>query len=256
MVEFERGRERLILEFSEMKKLFQCSTWNTVSGCKRTEVALTEEEYAKFASFAGILLDWNKKINLTAIVDAVGISEKHFLDSVFPLEIVRIPQNATVIDVGTGAGFPAIPMKIVRDDIKVTLLDSLNKRVKFLQEVSDVLHLEARCVHARAEDAGRNPALREKFDVVTARAVAKLPVLCEYCLPFVKDGGIFLALKGPNEDTSAAKEAVKLLGGKIEMVERYSLPCGDERMLVVVRKISQTLTKFPRNSAQIAKKSL
>lgn len=247
----------MILPFGEMKELFKCSTWNKDEDTMfHVEHLLTEKKYELFEEYAKILLEWNGKINLTAIVDPSGITEKHFLDSVLPLEVLKIPLGGSIIDVGTGAGFPGIPMKILREDVKLTLLDSLNKRILFLKEVSEQLGLDANCVHARAEDGARNVSLRESFDMATARAVAGLPVLCEYCLPFVKVGGVFVALKGPNEDTSTMNAAVKLLGGEVERIERYQLPCGDERVLVIVKKISQTPTKFPRNSAQIAKKSL
>ncbi len=217
---------------------------------------LTDGQTEDFEKYASLLVEWNEKINLTAIVEPSAIAEKHFLDSVLPLKMLEFPENASVIDVGTGAGFPSVPMKILRDDIKLTLLDSLNKRINFLNEVSSALNLSSKCIHARAEEGGKMPELREKFDIATARAVAALPILAEYCLPFVKVGGAFLALKGPNEDVDAAKPAIKLLGGKIEKIEKYTLPCGDERALIIVRKISQTSPKFPRNSGQISKKAL
>lgn len=216
-------------------------------------IPLTDKQAEDFSVYAKMLVEWNEKINLTAITDDEGICEKHFLDSVLPLTIAEIPSGATVIDVGTGAGFPAIPMRIFREDIKITLLDSLNKRINFLSEVSGALGLSAECIHARAEDGGRNPDLREKFDVATARAVAALPVLAEYCLPYVKVGGVFLALKGPSEDTAAAEKIIATLGGKIERAEEYALPCGDGRKLIVVRKTAPTPKNYPRTTAQIKK---
>lgn len=219
-------------------------------------LSLTEAQYKKFDTYAEMLVDWNTRMNLTAITDPDGVAIKHFLDSSLLLKYCEIPENARVIDVGTGAGFPGIPLKILREDISLTLLDSLNKRINFLTAVNDALEFSTECIHSRAEDGAKKPDLREKFDVATARAVAAMPVLCEYCLPYVKVGGFFAALKGPTEDIDAAKPAIKLLGGKIDRRERYLLPNGDERMLVFVKKISQTPTKFPRNSGQISKKSL
>ncbi len=217
---------------------------------------LTDKQYADFLTYAELLVEWNEKMNLTAITDPAGISEKHFLDSVLMLKYADISENASLIDVGTGAGFPGVALKIYRNDLNVTLLDSLNKRLNFLNEVSAKLEMPMPTVHARAEDGSRKPELREKFDVATARAVAALPVLYEYCMPYIKVGGRFLALKGPNEDYKAAGNALKLLGGKLSDVKEYSLPSGDKRLIVIAEKISQTPSKYPRNSGQIAKKCL
>lgn len=217
---------------------------------------LTPSLYEKLENYARLLVEWNERMNLTAITDAQGISVKHFLDSLLLLKYCEIPENARVIDVGTGAGFPGIPLKLYRPDVKLTLLDSLQKRLRFLEEVSAQLAFPANCVHARAEEGAHRPDLREQFDFATARAVAALPVLCEYCLPYVRVGGVFAALKGPSEEVSEAKNAISLLGGEILEVKHYSIPNGDARMLVLVKKISQTPTKYPRNSGQIAKKSL
>ena len=235
----------MILPFDELSTIFD-------SNCLKLNPGI----YEKLDSYATLLTEWNEKINLTAITDSEGISLKHFLDSLLLLRYLEIHENASLIDVGTGAGFPGLPLKIYRDDIKLTLLDSLNKRINFLNAVADELGISAKCVHSRAEDGARNPDLREKFNVATARAVANLPVLCEYCLPYVKVGGIFAALKGPNEDINSAKGAIKVLGGEIMSIESYTLPNGDARMLILVKKISQTPTKYPRNSGQIAKNSL
>ncbi len=216
---------------------------------------ITDKIYDDFSTYSQLLVEWNKKINLTAITDPEGITIKHFLDSLLLMKYADIKENSSLIDVGTGAGFPGIPLKIYRRDLKVTLLDSLNKRINFLNEVSENLELGMKCIHSRAEEGGRNPALREKFDIAAARAVAAMPVLCEYCLPYVKQGGIFAAMKGPNEDISAAENAVKLLGGSIENIYNYELN-GDKRTIIIVRKISHTPPKYPRNSGQISKKSL
>ncbi|MBQ6570261.1 MAG: 16S rRNA (guanine(527)-N(7))-methyltransferase RsmG, partial [Clostridia bacterium] len=160
------------------------------------EIALNEQMYARFDTYAHLLEEWNQKINLTAIKEPREVVIKHFADSIIWLKYVDIPKGASVIDIGTGAGFPGIPLKIVRPDIKLTLLDSLNKRLVFLGEVCNSLEITANIVHSRAEEGGRDKKMREKFDFATARAVAHLRELSEYCLPYVKPGGSFIALKG------------------------------------------------------------
>ncbi len=217
-----------------------------------------DTQLSRLDRYAELLCEWNEKINLTAITDSEGIEEKHFFDSVAPFYMVDLPQGARVIDVGTGAGFPSCPLKIMRPDINLTLLDSLNKRINFLKLLSDEILLSADCIHASAEEAGRKAELREKFDIATARAVASLPQLCEYCLPFVRVGGAFIALKGASgeEELKLARNAISVLGGKIERVIPYNLPSSDSRTLIVIRKISQTPTKYPRNRGQMTKKPL
>ncbi len=217
---------------------------------------ITEEQYAQFSSYASALVEWNEKMNLTGITDPDGIAVKHFLDSILPLKFLDIPKGESIIDVGTGAGFPGVPIKIYRPDVRLTLLDSLNKRINFLSAACSEANIEAKFVHARAEEGGRNNAYREKFGAAFARAVAAMPVLAEYCLPFVKMGGIFAAMKGPNENYRDGENAVKLLGGEIADVKEYSLPNGDKRVLIIVRKIMPTAEKYPRNGGQISKKSL
>ncbi len=217
---------------------------------------VTDEQYGRFDEYAKLLVEKNKVMNLTGITDPMGITEKHFLDSVLIYKYADISREAKVIDVGTGAGFPGVPMKIYREDIKLTLLDSLQKRINFLKESLVSMNIDAEYIHSRAEDGGRNIVLRETFDVATARAVAPLPVLAEYCMPYVKVGGVFVAMKGPSENPQDAAKSVATLGGVIEKIEKYSLPCGDERIIVVIRKTSKTPSKYPRNSGQIAKKSL
>ena len=217
---------------------------------------LNEEMYRNFDFYAELLVSWNEKINLTAITDPFGITEKHFLDSLAVFKDDIIPKNSSVIDVGTGAGFPGIPMKIYRNDLNVTLLDSLNKRINFLTEVSNKLSLGMNCIHSRAEDGAKKADLREKFDIVTARAVAPLPILCEYCLPYVKIGGKFVALKGPNEEAKDSFTAYRTLGAEISDVKEYELPCGDKRRIIVYNKIKETPKKYPRNPSQIDKKPL
>lgn len=221
-------------------------------------MTVTNEQYDRLYKYSKLLVEWNEKINLTAITDPEGIALKHFYDSVYPFTLTEIMQGASVIDVGTGAGFPSCPLKVFRNDIKLTLLDSLNKRIRFLQEVSDTIDLNADCIHGRAEELGRNGEYREKYDVACARAVANLSELCEYCLPFVKVGGKFIALKGSNgnEELKDAQNAIKIFGGKLESATEYALPNGDGRTLIVIKKISPTPEKYPRNKGQMKKKPL
>lgn len=217
---------------------------------------ITSEQYRKLETYAKMLTEWNEKMNLTAITDPEGITIKHFLDSILPLKKLNVPHGTSLIDVGTGAGFPGLPMKIVRPDLKLTLLDSLNKRVDFLKAVCAETETEADVLHLRAEDGGRDKKYREKFEFVTARAVAAMPMLAEYCLPFVTVGGVFAALKGPGEDVREAASAIKTLGGEIAEIFEYDLPGRDKRALVVVEKVKETPVKYPRNSGQIKKKPL
>jgi 16S rRNA (guanine527-N7)-methyltransferase len=219
---------------------------------------LTEEQIDRFDRYAEYLVEWNEKINLTAITDPKEICIKHFLDSLLFFKAVSLPEKASLIDVGTGAGFPSVPCKIVRPDLSLTLLDSLNKRIQFLSGLSDHLGIETKCIHSRAEDGGKSIDLREKFDYATARAVAHLRELSEYCLPFVKPGGYFIALKGYEieQELEEAKKAIKLLGGEIKEVKKYELPEENRRGIVVIQKISQTPTKYPRMAAKIKKQPI
>jgi len=209
--------------------------------------------------YARLLVEWNEKMNLTAITDPEGIVLKHFVDSLTALPL--LPQGPfSLIDVGTGAGFPGVPLAILREDMQLTLLDSLNKRLLFLEEVCRAVGVPAVRIHARAEEGGRNPALRDQFDVATARAVAGLPVLCELCLPFVKKSGRFLALKGPDapREKEEAARAVKMLGGRFAEGRTVTLPNPSqeggrsERHILVVEKIAATPPKFPRPNAKKA----
>lgn len=211
--------------------------------------------YSKLKSYSDILIDYNKNVNLTAITDPKAIIYKHFIDSMLISKYAKIPENASLIDVGTGAGFPSIPLKIYRPDIKITLLDSLNKRIEFLKYLCNELEIEAELIHGRAEDISKMPDHREKFDVSCARAVANLSTLSEYCLPFVKVGGQFISMKGPNEDIEAAKNAINILGGELVCDKKYELE-NEVRRVITISKISQTPSKYPRNSAQIKKNPL
>ncbi|MCI9405428.1 MAG: 16S rRNA (guanine(527)-N(7))-methyltransferase RsmG [Oscillospiraceae bacterium] len=221
----------------------------------RQGIQLSSRQIEQLDRYAQLLAQWNQRMNLTAITDPEGILIKHFLDSILPFSLEPLPESASLIDVGTGAGFPAVPLLIWRPDLQITLLDSLQKRLTFLEEVLAQCELSAKWIHIRAEDGGRQPALREQFDTATARAVANLRELSEYCLPYVRPGGRFYALKGGDvtEETQNAQKAIRLLGGQIEKSLSYSLPDGSGRTLVCIKKISQTSTKFPRNAAKMAK---
>ena len=221
---------------------------------------LTEEQVDQFFLYRQLLLSWNEKMNLTAITDPTEVVLKHFADCLSLLPQAKLPQGAKVIDVGTGAGFPGIPIKIARPDLSLTLLDSLQKRITFLDEVVQSLGLtNVTLYHSRAEDGGRNPALREQFDGCVARAVASLPVLAEYCLPFLKVGGVFVALKGPDaqKEWQESQKALKVLGGGAGQVLPVQVPFTDlSHCLVVVEKTHQTPKTYPRKAGTAAKKPI
>ena len=226
-----------------------CSEFESVG------LTLSREQYEKLSIYAEFLVEYNEKVNLTAITEPMEILRKHFIDSILLTKYVDIPLNSTLIDVGTGAGFPSVPIKIYRPDIKITLLDSLNKRIDYLKQLCDKIEIDAEFIHGRAEDFSKNEEYREKFDFSCARAVANMALLSELCIPFVKRNGCFVAMKGPNEDISLGANAVMVLGGSIEKEIEYKL-FDEERKIVLVRKISQTPSKYPRNSSQIKKKTL
>ena len=255
---------------------------------------LTDEQCAAVSAFlqthkttldkiTAFMLDYNKHTNLTRITEPDEIIEKHYVDSILPLMFhvehcktsvpvsaalppsreravagttsELVPDKPTVLDVGSGAGFPGIPMKLLLSELQVTLLDSARKRTDYLQLLLAHIGLSCNVVTARSEALAHNPAYREKYDIVTARAVANLASLCEYCLPFVKVGGVFLALKGESaaDEVKAARTALQLLGGEVESVREYSLPCGDKRGVVIIRKIATTLATYPRQRVNIGK---
>lgn len=232
----------------ELDRLAQkCSTWN---------ISLTPDQLAALDKYADLLVETNKHLNLTAITTPEGIEDRHFVDS---LLLAAQPEVAgRMVDVGTGAGFPGIVAKIYKPDLELTLMEPTGKRVEFLRTVCGELGLaQVEFAKERAEEAARK-VWREVFDVASARAVAALPVLCEYCLPLVKVGGVFIAMKGPDAaaETEASKNALHKLGGKLEEVRAFTLPDGSTRNLVIIRKISQTPTVYPRNGGKIAKKPL
>lgn len=221
---------------------------------KGAGLTINEAQERQFQTLFEFMTEYNKNVNLTSITGFEDVVLKHFIDSVLPFSMLGIRGDETFIDVGTGAGFPALPLLIYYPGLKGTLCDSLAKRCTYLELACEKLGVKAEIVHARSEELGR--ARRESYDIATARAVAAMPVLTEYCLPFVRVGGRFVALKSVNEDVAAADNAIKTLGGEVEKVEDYKLPNGDGRRVAVVRKISQTPTKYPRNQANITKKPL
>lgn len=228
------------------------------NGAARLGVDLDEAALDRFDRYAAMIIETNKVMNLTAITEPDDIVIKHFLDSLSLLSALELPTGAKVIDVGTGAGLPGIALLIARPDLTVTLLDSTKKKLVFLETVLTALNLSALTVHARAEEAARKPEFREKFDLAAARAVAGMNELSEYCLPFVKMGGKFVAMKGANaqEELRTAKPAIKTLGGFIRGVKTYQLKDAGERNLIIIERQYPSPYKYPRPSAQIAKKPL
>ena len=211
------------------------------------EIPYTEEALIKLNKYYNIVVEQNKTLNLTRIVDKKDFAIKNILDSILPIKI--IPQNASVVDVGTGAGLPGIPLKILRPDIKLTLLDSLQKRINFLKKVVEIFEFkDTICVHSRAEDFAKQ--YRESYDVCVSRAVARLNTLCEYCLPLVKCGGIMIAYKSlkAEEEIKEANTAIKVLGGKIEKLQNVILKEENSiRTNIIISKVSNTPTKYPRS---------
>ena len=226
--------------------------------CEKFGLIIDDEACKRLNIYGNLLLEWNEKINLTAITEPQAVLYKHFYDCLLFFKHMTPEKNSTLIDVGTGAGFPGLVLKIARPDLNITLLDSLNKRINFLNNVLNEISLTAVTVHSRAEDGGRNPLYREKFDIACARAVAALPCLSEYCLPFVKKGGYFVALKGPSgaEELAAADNAIKLLGGGNSKIICENLRDDEQRSFIFIKKISQTPPKYPRIGTKISKQPL
>ena len=215
-------------------------------------VSLDGVAIKRFDLLAERLVSWNSRVNLTAITEPDDIVVKHFLDSISPLPYADIKENARLIDVGCGAGFPGLPILIARPDLEVTFLDSIEKKLKFIDDVLESTSLFGETVHGRAEVLGADSDFREQFDVATTRAVAPLNVLAEYCLPLVKVGEIYISMKGAEDETALGSKAIKELGGEIENVVSLKLANGDSRNLIMIRKISQTATKYPRKTKKIA----
>lgn len=215
--------------------------------CDRLGLALTQEQVDRLCAFGAALIEKNKVMNLTAITDPEAVAKLHFADCLALLRIVDF-RDKTVIDVGCGAGFPGIPLKLGEPTLRLTLLDSLQKRVNWLRETTELLGIEADCVAARAEEYGH----RELFDVATSRAVARLNVLCELCLPFVKTGGCFVAMKAAaaEEELQEAAQAIRLLGGRVDKIAPYEID-GAQRFAIVIRKVKPTPPQYPRRFAKI-----
>ena len=240
---------------AEMKASFACILKERGA---EAGLSFTEEQLEQFTKYYELLVETNKVMNLTAITEPEEVAVKHMIDSLLAYEAGMA--GKTLADVGTGAGFPGVPLKIYCPELRVTLIDSLGKRLKFLQQVIDTLDLKyIRCEHLRAEDAGKNSKHREKYDLVTARAVARLSVLAEYCLPLVKKGGQFIALKGSKfaEEIQEGTAAVTILGGKILSAEPVKLPgLDDGRAIIKISKLKTTPTQYPRKAGTPEKQPL
>ena len=227
---------------------------------KELSIVLNDKQIQQFEQYYNILVEWNKVMNLTAITEYEEVVEKHFLDSLTIVDAINIKKIDTLIDVGTGAGFPGIPLKIVFPHLKVTLLDSLNKRIKFLNEVIDLLELDdIKAIHGRAEDYAKQAEYREQYDICVSRAVANLATLSEYCLPYVKVDGLFVPYKSGeiDEELKNSEKAVSILGGKVEEVVKFQLPGTDiGRSFVKIHKIKETKKKYPRKAGMPTKEPL
>ncbi|UDN61965.1 16S rRNA (guanine(527)-N(7))-methyltransferase RsmG [Clostridioides sp. ES-W-0016-02] len=227
------------------------------NGIKNFNIDTNDDMLQKFKTYRDILVDWNQKMNLTGIEDEKEVYIKHFLDSISAVKNGYIKNGMSIIDVGTGAGFPGIPLKICLEELELTLLDSLNKRISFLEEVARALELEGiKFIHGRAEDFGKDEKYREKYDIATARAVAGLPILMEFCVPFVKVGGYFICLKGPNAnlELEESKKAIDILG--LEFVEKIDVELPEidlNHNILVFKKIHETPVKYPRKAGKPAK---
>ena len=225
---------------------------------KEISIEFSNIQIERFYKYMNLLIEWNEKINLTAITEPKEIIIKHFIDSLTVLKDIK--GKNTLVDVGTGAGFPGIPLKIMDEEIKITLLDSLNKRINFLNEVINQLDLKnIKTIHSRVEDAGKNKKYRERFDIATARAVANLATLSEYMLPLVKVGGKSICMKGSevSEELQNSKKAISILGGEIENIDNFQLPKSDMmRNIVIIKKVKNTPNKYPRKPGTPSKEPI
>lgn len=221
-------------------------------------IELTDSQLNAFETYYDMLIDRNKVMNLTAITEFDEVMDKHFLDSVYLFRSIKLEADYKLIDIGTGAGFPGIPLKIVFPELKITLLDSLNKRVGFINDVIEELNLnDIEAIHGRAEDIARNKAYRASYDIAVSRAVANLSTLSEYCLPFVKIGGKFVSYKSGDcaDEVDNAKAAIHLLGGKINKIDEFSYS-NNSRSFIVIDKVMNTSNKYPRKAGLPSKKPL
>lgn len=226
--------------------------------CEEFGVFLSDEIKERLSIYGDMLIETNKSVNLTAITEPTEIVLKHFYDCILFFKNITPNPGDKIIDIGTGAGFPGLVLKIIRPDIKLTLMDALDKRLTFLKNVLEKINLSAEVLHLRAEDGGKDPALRESFDFAVSRAVAALPTLCEFCIPYVKIGGSFVAMKGEaaEEEVAAAKRAYSILGCEKPIIFKETLTGNESRAFVISKKISQTPTKYPRSFAKIKKNAL
>ena len=225
---------------------------------KSIGIELTDSQLNAFETYYDMLIDRNKVMNLTAITEFDEVMDKHFLDSVYLFRSIKLEADYKLIDIGTGAGFPGIPLKIVFPELKITLLDSLNKRVGFINDVIEELNLnDIEAIHGRAEDIARNKAYRASYDIAVSRAVANLSTLSEYCLPFVKIGGKFVSYKSGDcaDEVDNAKAAIHLLGGKINKIDEFSYS-NNSRSFIVIDKVMNTSSKYPRKAGLPSKKPL
>ncbi|MDY5846507.1 MAG: 16S rRNA (guanine(527)-N(7))-methyltransferase RsmG [Bariatricus sp.] len=227
---------------------------------QQLDIELSEQQFLQFDKYYELLVEWNKVMNLTGITEYEEVNEKHFVDSLSIVKAIDIGKIETVIDIGTGAGFPGIPLKIAFPHLKVTLLDSLNKRIKFLDTVIEELDLkDIHTIHGRAEDYARQEQYREQYDLVVSRAVANLSTLAEYCLPYTKISGLFVSYKSGDieEEVKNAVTALKILGGKQRKIVKFQLPGSDiGRSLIIIEKVKSTGKKFPRKAGLPAKEPL
>lgn len=231
-----------------------------LSDLEKLGITLSNEQLEQFLIYYEMLVEWNEKMNLTAITDFQDVMKKHFVDSVSLIKAYDVTKSVSIIDVGTGAGFPGLALKIAFPQLRVTLLDSLNKRILFLDAVIDKLNLsDVETIHGRAEDFAKPGKLREKFDLCVSRAVANLSTLSEYCLPFVKKGGMFISYKSEkiSEEFEMAENAISFLGGRVKNQVEFTLPDTDiYRNLFVIEKIKETPKKFPRKAGLPSKEPL
>jgi len=231
-----------------------------LKGVGDLNIELSQVQAERFVKYKELLKEWNKKINITAITEDDEIDIKHFLDSLTPVATRLFENSIKLIDIGTGGGFPGLPLKIYNEGLKVTLLDSLNKRIAFLKEVIEALGLkDIEAIHGRAEEFGRKEDFREQYDISISRAVASLNTLSEYCIPFVKVGGYFVSMKGPDveDELREAERGIKILGGKIVEVATVKIPLSDiVHTLIIIEKIKETPTKYPRAGGKPKKNPL
>jgi len=225
---------------------------NFVEKLKVHDIQLTKEQEEQFAKYYELLVEWNEKMNLTGLTEKTDVYLKHFYDSISLAFYIDMDEYTSICDVGAGAGFPSIPLKICFPHLEVTIIDSLQKRIRFLEHLAQELNLKGvQFVHSRAEDAGQNKKYRERYDLVTARAVARMSVLSELCIPFAKVDGIFAAMKGSHfdDELSDGERAIQVLGGQIDQVHTFHLPLEEsERSIVVIDKVKATKKKYPRKA--------